>query len=164
MVLSSQGRALGRDGQLQLELHQDKILVGGTAVTCIDGYHLIKRDKKTENFTSVFLFRKILFFYERTFNYVVAHSPIRGDSTKPCWSSNAATSFKMQGYRKALHGQFTVKRGKPFFQIKRQFQLQLLHGLECGKVHEYSRVVTSLSLIPNSSKNSWFGNSFKIRS
>ncbi|WP_224970592.1 PhzF family phenazine biosynthesis protein [Acinetobacter oleivorans] len=36
-VLSSQGRALGRDGQLQLELHQDKILVGGTAVTCIDG-------------------------------------------------------------------------------------------------------------------------------
>ncbi|NUE92067.1 PhzF family phenazine biosynthesis protein [Acinetobacter seifertii] len=37
VVLSSQGRALGRDGQLQLELHQDKILVGGTAVTCIDG-------------------------------------------------------------------------------------------------------------------------------
>ncbi|WP_447499965.1 PhzF family phenazine biosynthesis protein [Acinetobacter oleivorans] len=36
-VLSSQGQALGRDGQLQLELHQDKILVGGTAVTCIDG-------------------------------------------------------------------------------------------------------------------------------
>ncbi|WP_228732133.1 hypothetical protein, partial [Acinetobacter baumannii] len=23
--------------QLKLELHQDKILVGGTAVTCIDG-------------------------------------------------------------------------------------------------------------------------------
>lgn len=37
VVLSSQGRALGRDGQLQLELHQNKILVGGTAVTCIDG-------------------------------------------------------------------------------------------------------------------------------
>ncbi|WP_144731781.1 PhzF family phenazine biosynthesis protein [Acinetobacter oleivorans] len=37
VVLSSQGQALGRDGQLQLELHQDKILVGGTAVTCIDG-------------------------------------------------------------------------------------------------------------------------------
>ena len=36
-VLSSQGQALGRDGQLKLELHQDKILVGGTAVTCIDG-------------------------------------------------------------------------------------------------------------------------------
>ena len=25
------------DGQLKLELYQDKILVGGTAVTCIDG-------------------------------------------------------------------------------------------------------------------------------
>ncbi|MFX9085224.1 PhzF family phenazine biosynthesis protein, partial [Acinetobacter baumannii] len=37
LVLSSQGRALGRNGQLKLELHQDKILVGGTAVTCIDG-------------------------------------------------------------------------------------------------------------------------------
>lgn len=37
VVLSSQGRALGRDGQLQLNLYQDKILVGGTAVTCIDG-------------------------------------------------------------------------------------------------------------------------------
>lgn len=37
VVFSSQGRALGRDGQLKLELHQDKILVGGTAVTCIDG-------------------------------------------------------------------------------------------------------------------------------
>ncbi|MND25598.1 putative isomerase YddE [compost metagenome] len=36
-VLSSQGRVLGRDGQLQLNLYQDKILVGGTAVTCIDG-------------------------------------------------------------------------------------------------------------------------------
>lgn len=37
VVLSSQGRVLGRDGQLQLNLYQDKILVGGTAVTCIDG-------------------------------------------------------------------------------------------------------------------------------
>ena len=37
VVLSSQGRALGRDGQLQLNLYQDKILVGGTAVTCING-------------------------------------------------------------------------------------------------------------------------------
>ena len=37
VVLSSQGQALGREGQLQLELHQDKILVGGAAVTCIDG-------------------------------------------------------------------------------------------------------------------------------
>lgn len=36
-VLSSQGRVLGRDGQLQLNLYQDKILVGGSAVTCIDG-------------------------------------------------------------------------------------------------------------------------------
>ncbi|UGQ27390.1 PhzF family phenazine biosynthesis protein [Acinetobacter calcoaceticus] len=36
-VMSSQGRVLGRDGQLQLNLYQDKILVGGTAVTCIDG-------------------------------------------------------------------------------------------------------------------------------
>lgn len=36
-VLSSQGRVLGRDGQLQLNLYQDKILVGGNAVTCIDG-------------------------------------------------------------------------------------------------------------------------------
>lgn len=37
VVFSSQGQALGRDGQLKLELYQDKILVGGTAVTCIDG-------------------------------------------------------------------------------------------------------------------------------
>ncbi|MCG6036864.1 PhzF family phenazine biosynthesis protein [Acinetobacter baumannii] len=37
VVLSSQGQALGRNGQLRLNLHQDKILVGGTAVTCIDG-------------------------------------------------------------------------------------------------------------------------------
>jgi len=37
VVLSSQGQALGRNGQLQLNLYQDKILVGGTAVTCIDG-------------------------------------------------------------------------------------------------------------------------------
>lgn len=37
VVLSSQGQALGRDGQLQLNLYQDKILVGGSAVTCIDG-------------------------------------------------------------------------------------------------------------------------------
>lgn len=37
VVLSSQGRVLGRDGQLQLNLYQDKILVGGTAVTCING-------------------------------------------------------------------------------------------------------------------------------
>lgn len=37
VVLSSQGRILGRDGQLQLNLYQDKILVGGTAVTCING-------------------------------------------------------------------------------------------------------------------------------
>lgn len=36
-VMSSQGRVLGRDGQLQLNLYQDKILVGGSAVTCIDG-------------------------------------------------------------------------------------------------------------------------------
>lgn len=36
-VMSSQGRVLGRDGQLQLNFYQDKILVGGTAVTCIDG-------------------------------------------------------------------------------------------------------------------------------
>lgn len=36
-VLSSQGRVLGRDGKLQLNLYQDKILVGGSAVTCIDG-------------------------------------------------------------------------------------------------------------------------------
>lgn len=36
-VMSSQGRVLGRNGQLQLNLYQDKILVGGTAVTCIDG-------------------------------------------------------------------------------------------------------------------------------
>jgi len=36
-LLSSQGRVLGRDGQLQLNLYQDKILVGGSAVTCIDG-------------------------------------------------------------------------------------------------------------------------------
>lgn len=37
VVLSAQGQALGRDGQLQLNLYQDKILVGGSAVTCIDG-------------------------------------------------------------------------------------------------------------------------------
>ena len=37
VVFSSQGQALYRDGQLKLELYQDKILVGGTAVTCIDG-------------------------------------------------------------------------------------------------------------------------------
>lgn len=36
-LASTQGQILGRDGHLQLEFTRDKVLVGGHAVTCIDG-------------------------------------------------------------------------------------------------------------------------------
>ncbi|NHB97411.1 PhzF family phenazine biosynthesis protein [Photorhabdus stackebrandtii] len=37
MILSSQGRILGRDGKLELHFADGKITVGGSAVTCITG-------------------------------------------------------------------------------------------------------------------------------
>lgn len=37
LVLSSQGRVIGRDGKLQLSIESGKIRVGGSAVTCIKG-------------------------------------------------------------------------------------------------------------------------------
>lgn len=36
-VISTQGQVLGRDGRLNLTIGEDKILVGGQAVTCISG-------------------------------------------------------------------------------------------------------------------------------
>ena len=35
--VSSQGRAIGRDGRVRIEIGPDRIRVGGAAVTCIDG-------------------------------------------------------------------------------------------------------------------------------
>ncbi|WP_052189694.1 MULTISPECIES: PhzF family phenazine biosynthesis protein [Xenorhabdus] len=37
LICSSQGQVLGRDGKLQLTVTDEKILVGGNAVTCISG-------------------------------------------------------------------------------------------------------------------------------
>ncbi len=37
LILSSQGQILGRDGKLQLTVTDEKILVGGHAITCISG-------------------------------------------------------------------------------------------------------------------------------
>lgn len=36
-IQSTQGRILGRDGHVSLQIFKDKILVGGSAVTCIEG-------------------------------------------------------------------------------------------------------------------------------
>lgn len=36
-ILSSQGQVIGRDGKLQLTITDDKIWVGGNAVTCVSG-------------------------------------------------------------------------------------------------------------------------------
>lgn len=37
VIQSSQGQALGRNGSIKLTISQDQILVGGSAITCIDG-------------------------------------------------------------------------------------------------------------------------------